>query len=345
MDISIFHDIGTSLEGQPTPAVSSERPVEHQERDVRSLIQPGDEAVEIFQLSKEVRESLLRYRVITPDDESDVQKENHGINKAIVQVLHESEVLCKEPSPLHRMVFKWNGKYVIKVKRQMEDFTEYTSLVYLAKHAPDVPAPRPHGIVKMSGCFIIFMTYTPSMTLKNAWDKLDVSQKSSVRDQLDRIFIRLRKLPFPQGSALGGVAGEGCKDHRRHVRRSESQIFSSEKFIEFLFLNPYFGSSVYIQFLYKLLPSIPIDCVFTHGDLRPDNITVEFSSDDQCIVTGIIDWEYSGFYPEYYESFKVTNCLATNEKSDWYLYLPPSISPSRYPDRWLLDRVWDQHIA
>lgn len=61
----------------------------------------------------------------------------------------------------------------------------------------------------------------------------------------------------------------------------------------------------------ELRPS-PLKCnvVFTHGDLRPDNITVEVTGDHGYIVTGVIDWEYAGFYPEYYEAVKTTNCLA-----------------------------------
>jgi aminoglycoside phosphotransferase (APT) family kinase protein len=39
--------------------------------------------------------------------------------------------------------------------------------------------------------------------------------------------------------------------------------------------------------------------VFTHGDVRADNIMVKRDPDinDRYVVTGIIDWEFSGFYP------------------------------------------------
>lgn len=39
--------------------------------------------------------------------------------------------------------------------------------------------------------------------------------------------------------------------------------------------------------------------VFTHGDIGTDNIMVKQDPDSsgQYIVTGIIDWEASGFYP------------------------------------------------
>ena len=303
--------------------------------------------IEVIRLSDEVRDSLAHYGAVHVN--GTVENHNHendsGLGKTLFKILHDSEVLCEEPSPIHRMVFRWNEKYVIKLKRHMEDFTEHTSLQHLAQHAPTVPVPKSHGILKMSGYFFAFMSYIPVSSLESAWGRLDEREKSSVRDQLDVIFTQIRSLPYAEGSPLGGVAGEGCKDLRRHLRKSNEQIFSCEAFEEFQFSNPHFGSSVYINFLRQLLPPIPSTCVFSHGDLRPDNIMVTFIQNNRCVVSGIIDWEYSGYYPEHYESTKVTNCMATNDNNDWYLYLPPSISPKNNPNRWLLDRLWDEHIA
>lgn len=39
--------------------------------------------------------------------------------------------------------------------------------------------------------------------------------------------------------------------------------------------------------------------VFSHGDLRPQNILVK----DEKVI-GVIDWEFSGWYPEYWEFAK-----------------------------------------
>ena len=61
-------------------------------------------------------------------------------------------------------------------------------------------------------------------------------------------------------------------------------------------------------------------------------------------TTGIIDWEDSGFYPEYHECMKLTNTLSTRVENNWYLYLPTCIAPSKFAVRWLVDRLWDIHI-
>ncbi|OXV10230.1 hypothetical protein Egran_02009 [Elaphomyces granulatus] len=62
------------------------------------------------------------------------------------------------------------------------------------------------------------------------------------------------------------------------------------------------------------------------------------------VATEIIDWEFSGFYPAYYECTVLTRTLSVVDEDDWYLYLPESISPSQFPVRWLVDRLWEIHL-
>lgn len=203
------------------------------------------------------------------------------------------------------------------------------------------PRSRPLGYAIMSGINLIFQTYKPSTTLATVWPQIDGGQKASIRDQLDVIMSDLRSRPYTDGSALGGVAGEGCKDIRRHLRNSEKPIRSLVEYEEFLFSSPHPGGQVFTELLRQLYPHQPepMKIVFTHGDFRPDNIAVDKDECNRWVVTGLLDWEYSGFYPEYCEAFKSTNCLAPFEDDDWYLFLPDCISPKRYAHWWLLDRV------
>jgi len=46
--------------------------------------------------------------------------------------------------------------------------------------------------------------------------------------------------------------------------------------------------------------------VFTHGDLRPQNILVVDLTDGGVYLSGVIDWKASGFYPEYWERLKAS---------------------------------------
>ncbi|OJJ81320.1 uncharacterized protein ASPGLDRAFT_28157 [Aspergillus glaucus CBS 516.65] len=222
-------------------------------------------------------------------------------------------------------VFKCAADIVVKAVRHIDDYTEYTTLQYLERHIPDCPAPRPLGCVQMSGISLIFLTHKPSKSLGEVWHGLDSDQEASAKGQLETILTKLRSLPYVHGRPLGGMAGEGCKDARRHLRRSNKPIKTLSEFVEFLRqLSPCLSS--------------PPNIVFTHGDLRPDNITVEIVDCNRCVVTGLLDWEYSGFYPDYYEAVRCTNSLSSCE-NDWFLFLPDCISPKRYTHWWLLDRV------
>ncbi|KAF2821009.1 hypothetical protein CC86DRAFT_411325 [Ophiobolus disseminans] len=54
----------------------------------------------------------------------------------------------------------------------------------------------------------------------------------------------------------------------------------------------------------------------THGDLGPLNILVE--SKDTVRISGIVDWETAGMYPEYLE---YVQAFRSSGQDDWCLYL------------------------
>ena len=87
-----------------------------------------------------------------------------------------------------------------------------TSMEYLEKKAPDIPAPRPHGLIAFGYFRVIFMSYIPDMTLTQAWPSLSQKGKLSIQRQLDDIFCRLRAIR-QDGSyvVLGDVCGEGVE--------------------------------------------------------------------------------------------------------------------------------------
>ena len=237
-----------------------------------------------------------------------------------------------------------NDHIVAKVVSGNDDYTEYTTMQYLAEHAPDIPAPRPYGLIYFGRFNIIFMSYIPSMTLTQAWPSLAHDQKLSVQHQLNDIFTRLRNLKQQDGYPLGGVGGEGVKDLHREQYKSDKEINTGAEYEDFEFSIPHRASGSYVRFLRSFLPAPVRESVLTHGDVRTDNIMVTIDKDDGCVITEIIDWEDGGFYPDYHESMKLANTLSTMDENDWYLYLPSCIAPSNFAVRWLVDWLWDMHI-
>uniref|UniRef100_A0A8H7K4H1 Aminoglycoside phosphotransferase domain-containing protein n=1 Tax=Bionectria ochroleuca TaxID=29856 RepID=A0A8H7K4H1_BIOOC len=185
------------------------------------------------------------------------------------------------------------------------------------------------------------MSLIPGVNLEGIWSKLDSREKENIRSQLDSLLSSLRSLPCPADRPLGGVQGEGCKDIRRGLRTSSEPILTEEQFREFIFTGSTIASPLYTELLHKLMPAPSGKGVFTHGDLRPANIVVDTDDHKDWKVSGILDWEASGFYPAYWESIKMTNNLTPRDTLDWYKYLPASISFQKFTVQWLVDRLWD----
>ncbi|KAI5865516.1 kinase-like domain-containing protein [Durotheca rogersii] len=298
--------------------------------DIRSRLCITDPSTIICELSTEVG-GLLRIA--------------GSLSEAIISLLDESEVLYKCAWAASVMVFKVSETIVLKVTDEGFATTEYHSLSFLQQHLPAFPAPRPHGLVRIRKYGLLFTTFIPGQNLEQAWPQLDNAQKRSISSQLDTLFSDLRRLPFPANTPLGGVQGDGCKDGRRGQRTSSQPIMDIKQFEDFIFAGSATASPLYTRLLRDMMPTTPAKCVFTHGDIRPANIMVEKAEDGIWKIIAIIDWEASGFYPEYWECVKMTNNLTARDNDDWYMYLPESFSPRQYSVQWLVDRVWDRSLV
>lgn len=261
------------------------------------------------------------------------------------RVLAKSQTLL-ELQPPKKRVAKCSESIKVKIMSDSHEYTEYSTLEYLEQHKPLFPAPRPHGLLLSGDLVFLFMSFAPGRTLADVWPTLDVAHKEHIRRQLDTLFIDLRTLEHPKGLPFGGVAGEGCKDTRRHTRTCKTPIYNSDDLWDFQYRRLNCSGPVFKELLHRLTRDTQATrCVFTHGDVRPDNIIVQLQADKKYLVSCLIDWEASGFYPEDFECTKTTNTLATSETDDWFLYIPHSISPARYLPKWLSDRVFDPYIA
>ena len=248
-------------------------------------------------------------------------------------------------NPLAGAVLRCNEEIAAKVVYGNDDYTEYTSLQYLNAHAPDIPAPKPHGLIKFSDVCIMLMTYIPTTTLESVWPNLTLDNKLSIQNRLQSIFSTLRSLKLPPDRNMGGVSGEGVRDVHMDDHDTQ-QLNTISAFEDFQFsVNTSPPSPAFTTFLRSFLPPSNNECVLTHGDVRPANIMVEQDTDGGYTVSGIIDWEMSGFYPEYMESMQVLHLFDRNVESDWYHYLPHCISPARHPERFLVGRIWKMSLG
>ncbi|ERF74380.1 hypothetical protein EPUS_02067 [Endocarpon pusillum Z07020] len=213
------------------------------------------------------------------------------------------------------------------------------------------PVPDALGALETTDRTYLFMTLAEGVPLEKVWQDLSVLQKTSIRSQLNRIFERLRLFSHPQHSPLGSLSSR-CTDMRRSERTSSVTISSEADFNDFLCSHPQRARSRWI----KLIRNSMRDdhrIVMTHGDLHPKNIMVTWdgctasgpqshvpNAEIRIQITSLLDWEFSGWYPQYWEFVKALNTIGRRDPmSDWIEYLPPSIGV------WMVEYALDSQIS
>ena len=265
--------------------------------------------------------------------------------EALKRVVRNSECLFLGVTG-SRFVAKLSDDIIIKVTA-FSQTNHYKALQHLERYAEGVPAPKPLGLIQLAPIVIMFTSYIPKITLTNIWPKLAYEQKISVQGQLEDILVKVRSIKR-DGRPLGRIDEKGVIDQRGRSDEycASKSINTVADFEDFLFSYRPWVSDTYVQFLRKLLPASRYEqnCVFTHCDVRPDNIMVDTNEYGGISVTGIVDWEEAGYYPAYWESVKSRRIFFANQDNDWYLFLPQCIAPSTYPESWLVDRLWESMI-
>jgi aminoglycoside phosphotransferase (APT) family kinase protein len=239
------------------------------------------------------------------------------------QVLANGKVLWEGQS---RMVIKLEGEVVVKIGHDL-DHGEDALLSFIAQEAPDVPIPRPLGTIVTQDMTYQFMTIIPGVTLDECWPRLSMEQKASICSQLNHMMSALRRVPYVSSHPLGSISTPHlCADNRMRKRQCSHPLFTESEFNDFLVSRPFRRVSPgYARWIRSLLRN-DHRIVLTHGDFHPRNIMVVENEDHGVIVSGIIDWEMGGWYPEHWELVKAQNTRGRDDDSDWWESLPESIS-------------------
>ena len=146
----------------------------------------------------------------------------------------------------------------------------------------------PHGV------WYFFMDECPGVPLDTVIDGMSPAELDGIADQLIAVLDEMRAYT---SAALGSVDGGPYNNRFMPYPWNPPHAFSSVK--EYLdhyrsfFLD--FCGQEYVEELFSCFPT-ETKVYLTHGDLLPHNILVEGSK-----ITGIIDWETAGYYPEFWE--------------------------------------------
>lgn len=178
---------------------------------------------------------------------------------------------------------------------------EALALAFIAEHTT-IPVPR----LIESDWDRITMQYVEGQTLQQAWPVLTAEERFGVLEQLAGYIAQLRALG---GVYLGRLDGDGvvlpCV-----MTRSGGPFKTVAEMHDWL-VRPRWAKPEISMFYHQITSQLGADypIVFTHGDIAARNIIIRDGR-----VVALLDWEFAGFYPEYWEYVRTLRGL---DNIDW----------------------------
>jgi hypothetical protein len=175
---------------------------------------------------------------------------------------------------------------------------EFNALNMVRKETT-IPTPTALDAVCGSGksTSYLLMTKVPGMPLHQCINVISDTNLSHISHQLGLYLLQLRTVEKNTQSAIAisDTLGGPCRDPRARGGQS---------------LGPFSDEQAFNQFL--MFPDHPSrqghEILFSHADLNPRNILVRqvrgCKGTYTWVLSGIVDWEGAGYYPEYWDSTK-----------------------------------------
>jgi len=201
---------------------------------------------------------------------------------------------------------------------------EAEAMTFVAENVPGIPVPQVYDFIEQANGNLILMDEIEGVPLDQSWRTMEDDAKSSICEQLADFIKMWRAIPKPigfhdefVGSALGGPCTEPmlsnanvgpfltCKDFNCGIAEAYEKA----------------DGRAYVNILPSMLPEYT-KSVFSHGDLAPRNIMIK-----QGEITGILDWEQAGWYPDYWEYTSIMRPAC--ECGDWQTWITRVID--QYP--------------
>ncbi|KAF2503076.1 hypothetical protein BU16DRAFT_28421 [Lophium mytilinum] len=165
----------------------------------------------------------------------------------------------------------------------------------------------------------LFMSIIPGSPLSVHWEKLDDQTKERVCHDIWNLIGKFRQIPKPpelnnfflcsaDGSCSQDVFIEDLESPPRPLVDDDAvRTRISERYYH------YYGRRYTKEEILSLLPHSQAS-VFTHCDIAPRNIMVD---DHTYQITGLIDWEFAGWYPDYWEYLRIHKYNNNEDWRDW----------------------------
>ena len=198
------------------------------------------------------------------------------------------------------------------VKVGLDTVVKYGSKVVLAeaeamifvRDNTTVPVPEILNAYNEDGTNYIIMEHIDGALLKDVWDRLSAEDKSTITKELQDYVGQLRRIFVPEGTLIGSVNGGPAIDRRQFSSAIGGPFRSEQEFNEWQLAQLHPEVPVSGREMYAGVHKSNHRIVFTHGDLAFHNIMVKDGH-----INAILDWEYSGWYPEHWDYCKSLSFL------------------------------------
>ena len=206
---------------------------------------------------------------------------------------------------------------------------------YIVKHTT-IPVPRLLDVFKLNGTTNIVQEFIDCPVLQDVWPQLCDEDRLCCMKELKGYLDQLRALLPPDPDAVQAIDGSGCQDLRLKSDGVWGPFATHHEF------------QVYIGYEYiRNAPGISQDAserlakiqgrlwrtVFSHGDLGPHNI---LWSVKKKRIAAIIDWECSGWLPEYWDYCRAGTFAKLGCLSWWDLF---NQVVDTYPDEFSVEQL------
>ncbi|KAF3903901.1 hypothetical protein ABW20_dc0110080 [Dactylellina cionopaga] len=232
---------------------------------------------------------------------------------------HRGGVRITKISPT--VAVKYGSGVAVKEATTMDFIAEHTSIPVPKVHAVYTfgPFDRPEFDAVDEYDTYIFMDYINGETLEKEWENQDSQNKSSIMADIKRCLEELRSL---QGGAYVGSLENGPVMDQILDYQPNKGPFASVKEFHDTVIDAYckIRKGHVRPYITGMMNTREYGIVFTHADLRPANIMIQDGH-----VVAIVDWEMSGWYPEWWEFAKAF--FLWRFPNDWGTYLLEIMKP------------------
>jgi len=235
--------------------------------------------------------------------------------------------LYSTPVPwIQRLPF---GLY-LKQERAQRNGNEPATLCLVQQYT-SVPAPVLIDFIDGHSCKYMIITRIPGRPIGDVLSLMSHTEVSCFIRDLQSCILQLKSIPNTFQHAICGVGGGSLFDYR--LPETARGPFDSE--VDF---NKALTGHLSEEDRLMAQPSHckPHKICFTHGDLNLCNIFIL-----QGRLSGIVDWECAGYYPEYWEKCKAL--YADGRLAEWRKIIDMVIPGSDIESK-VEHELWDRQL-